>query len=149
MDTFAAKVEQLKRLGTRLIPYNFPLAPQEWEKDISPLKKADLTVDGYDLTIHYNMAKYQDYYLETFQVMGQHFPFLPFHLVVKLAVKALGTQHLSLVEFYQDNKKVYCWSVCKDDDGTITDKPIVGRSELCEFEGFNYHYLNPEHLNFY
>lgn len=149
MDTFTEKVDRLKKLGDRLVRFNFPMASQELEKDISVLKKAEVDVDGYGLIIHYNKAHYDDYYLESFQIMGKYFPFLPFHLVVKLACKALGEDRLSLVEFIQDERKVYCWSVCKDLDGQVTDKPFLGKAEPCEFEGFAYHYLNPDYLNFY
>ena len=40
------------------------------------------------------------YYLESFQILGKHAPFLPFCLVVKLGCMFLGSHQLALVEFY-------------------------------------------------
>jgi len=149
MATFEITVDNLRSVGEMLIPYNFPLAHKDLEKDIAPLKKSEVEVDGYSLIIHFNKAKYKGYYLETFQIYNKYGPFLPFSLVVKMACKSLGGHLLSLVEFYQDDRKVYCWSVCVDEDGKPRPSPIEEESEPCEFEGFAYKYMHPDQLNFY
>jgi hypothetical protein len=142
-------IEGLRNLGEYLIPYNFPRSKTDVEEDISDFKKAEVEVDGYTAIIHYNKADYGEYYLETAQVLAKNAPFLPFHLVVKLARKILGGHNLSLVEFYQDNRKIYCWSVCVTRDGKPVPSPIESKSQSCEFEGFAYKYMHPSQLNFY
>ena len=142
-------LENLRIVSKYLIPYTLPQASQEEEEYIAPLKKIDMEVDGYSLVVHFNKADYEDYYLETFQILGENSPFLPFHLVVKLARKMLGGHHLSLVEFFQDNRKIYCWSVCLDRHGRPIPSPIESESKSCEFEGFEYKYMHPSQLNFY
>lgn len=149
MANFDETIENLRAVGEQLVPLNFPLAPKQVEHDIAPLKKAQLEVDGYSVTIHFNKARYKRYCLETFQVYNENGVFLPFSLVVKLACKMLGSHLLSLVEFYQDDRKIYCWSVCLNDAGKPIPSPIEEESKPCEFEGFAYKYMHPDHLNFY
>lgn len=144
-----SQLEQLRSLGEFLVPYNFPLAPKGDENDLSVLKKTELEIDGYTVVVHFNKSFYDDYYLETFQIIGKNSPFLPFSLVVKLACRVLGKHYLSFVEFYEQNRKNYCWSVCLDLDGRAIPSPIEEESFSCEYEGFEYFYLNPNQLNFY
>jgi hypothetical protein len=148
MSKFDDSINRLKNLGKYLVPFNYPLAPMDYEKDISLLKKSEVEVDGYSIVMHYNRSLYQDHFHETFQIYNKSGMFLPFQLVVKLGQRVLGGQYLSLVQFYQGNHKVYCWSVCIDLDG----KPIPYLSQnlqSCEFEGFQYKTLQPEQLNLY
>ena len=147
--TFDDAIEILRNVGERLVPYNYPLGSKLWEKDLLPLKIMDLEVDGYSVTIHFNKSKYQKYYLETFQVYSTNTPFLPFHLVTKMACKMLGSGDLSLIEFYQNDRKVYCWSVCLDDEGKPIPSPISEDSKICSFQGFEYKYMNANQLTFY
>lgn len=139
----------MRNMADCLVPYNFPLAPVDLEYYIAPLKKCEVVVDGYTVVFHLNKAMYKDHYLETFQVHNKYAPFLPFHLVVKLGRKVLGTHHLSLVEFYQAENKIYCWSVCLDDRGRPIMSPIKEKFVPKVFEGFNYMYITPEQLNLY
>jgi len=149
MTDVSQAFERLRTMGEMLIPYNFPLGDVNDEDDLNILKKSEIDVDGYSLVIHFNKSRYNGYYLESFQILGKHAPFLPFCLVVKLGCMFLGSHHLSLVEFYQDNRKVYCWSVCVDYSGKPIPSPIEGDSLPCEYEGFEYKYMNPTQLNFY
>jgi hypothetical protein len=142
-------IDGLRRMGDVLVPYNFPRAHVDFEEDISDFKRADIDADGYSIILHYNKADYGRYYLETAQILAKHAPFLPFHLVVKLARKILGGHCLSLVEFYQENRKIYCWSVCLTKDGKPVPSPTDRKSLSCEFEGFTYKYMHPSQLNFY
>jgi hypothetical protein len=146
---FEEKIENLRNLGNQLVDYNFPLSPMELEYDIACLKKTEVLVDGYNIVIHFNKAFYGSYYLETFQIFNKHAPFLPFSLVAKLAQKTLGSHHLSLVEFYQQDHKIYCWSVCVDERGRPIPSPIQDESKIKTFEGFEYKYMMPEQLNLY
>lgn len=149
MSKFDAKIEVLRNLSKNLVPYNFPMGPVEMEYYISSLKKTEVEVDGYTIIIHFNRALYNDHYLETFQMYNKHAPFLPFGIVTKLAKKVLGEHLLSLVEFYQEDHKIYCWSVCLDDRGRPISSPIKEQSKPRIFEGFEYMYMAPEQLNLY
>jgi hypothetical protein len=149
MSNFDSRLDNLRNLARGLVPYNFPLGPVELEYYLSPLKKSEAEVDGYSLVFHFNRASYNDHFLESFQVYNKHAPFLPFCLVTKLARIALGSHHLALVEFYQDDRKVYCWSVCLDDRGRPIDSPMKERTDQRVFEGFRYSYMRPEQLNLY
>jgi hypothetical protein len=150
MSNFDDKLEIIRNLSQDLVPYNFPMAPVDLEYYIAPLKKTEVEVDGYTIVFHLNRALYNDnYYLETFQVFNKYAPFLPFHLVTKLAKKALGGHFLSLVEFYQEDKKIYCWSVCLDKRGRPFAPPNKQKSNSRVFEGFEYMYVTPEQLNLY
>ena len=149
MSNFDARLDNLRNLSRDLVPYNFPLGPVELEYYLSPLKRSEAEADGYSLVFHFNRAAYNDHYLESFQVYNKYAPFLPFSLVTKLARKALGSHQLALVEFYQEDKKVYCWSVCLDSRGRPIASPMKERTETREFEGFTYAYMRPEQLNLY
>lgn len=149
MSNFDEKIEIMRGLANHLIPYNFPLGPVEMEYHIAPLKRCEAVADGYSVVFHLNRASYNDHYLETFQVYNKYAPFLPFCLVTKLAKKVLGSHFLSLVEFYQDDRKIYCWSVCLDDRGKPISSPIKAKSKPRVFEGFEYMYMTPEQLNLY
>lgn len=147
--SFDQKIEIIRNLAEQLVPYNFPLAPMDYEYDISCLKKTEVEVDGYSIVIHFNKACYGDYYLETFQIYNKNAPFLPFNLVVKLGQKVLGGHCLSLVEFYQADRKIYCWNVCVDDRGRPIPSPLKEKTKIKNFEGFEYGYMAPEQLNLY
>lgn len=149
MSKFDEKLEVMRKAAEVLVPYNFPLGPVDLEYYIAPLKKCEVEVDGYTIVFHVNKAMYNDHYLETFQVHNKHAPFLPFHLVVKLARRVLGGHHLSLVEFYQGERKIYCWSVCLDDRGRPIISPIKEKFTTKSYEGFQYMYITPEQLNLY
>jgi len=133
-----------------LIRYNYPLASPKLEDDILYLKHCEVLVDGYDLQLHYNKADYGTYHLITFQVIGKSIPFLPFNLVFKLARKALGTEHLSLLEIYKDKRKIYCWTLVIDKDGNPMEYPYKEEEvEHLEYEGFEYVYMNPNQAKYY
>lgn len=149
MSNFDEKIEILRNLSEHLVAYNFPLSPMEFEYDISCLKKMEIDADGYTVAVHLNKAYYGKYYLETFQIYNTQAPFLPFNLVAKLGKKALGGHLLSFVEFYQRDKKIYCWSVCLDERGRPISSPIQDKFKTKVFEGFEYSYMQPEQLNLY
>lgn len=149
MSQFEARLENLRNLSQDLVPYNFPLGPVELEYYLSPLKRSEAEVDGYSIVFHFNRASYNDHFLESFQVYNKHAPFLPFCLVAKLARKALGSHELALVEFYQEDRKIYCWSVCLDERGRPIASPMQERTDPRVFEGFRYAYMTPEQLNLY
>lgn len=149
MSDFESKIETIRNLADHLVPFNFPVAPVELEYYLSPLKKGEVEVDGYTIVFHFNRALYKDHYLETFQLYNKYAPFLPFYIVTKLAKKVLGSHLLSLVEFYQEDHKIYCWSICLDQRGRPIVSPAKEKCKSKNFEGFEFLYMNPEQLNFY
>ena len=149
MSKFDEKIEIFRNLADELVPYNFPMGPVEMEYYISPLKKCEVEVDGYTIVFHLNRALYENHHLETFQLYNKYAPFLPFYLVAKLARKVLGGHCLSLIEFYQEDRKIYCWSVCLDSRGRPISSPIKEKSKPKIFEGFEYMHMTPEQLNLY
>jgi hypothetical protein len=148
-DQPAQILENLRRVADYLVPYNYPLAGMELEDDIGALKRIEMAVDGYELVVCFNKADYEDYYLETFQIFSKNGIYLPFHLIVKLAKYMLGSYHLSFIEFYQDNRKVYCWSVCIDDRGKPIPSPNEEDAVAREYEGFEYMQMHPSQINLY
>ena len=143
-------VERMRSMGEFLIPYNFPNNISfEVEEDLSIFKEREAIIDGIPLFLNYQKADYKKYYIETLQIFGKNTPFLPFNLVCKLGRRFLGGHHLSLVEIFKENRKIYIWSVCVDKEGRPIKAPYKLESEECEFEGFNYLYLQPNQINFY
>lgn len=147
--TLGQHITEMRNLGEVLVPYNYPLAPAEWESDINILKMREITVDGYTVVAHYSKADYETHYLETLQLLGKNCPFLPFCLVCKLGSKFLGQDGLSLIEFFRDNRKVYCWTLTVDRDGQPIPNPYEPETEHCTYEGFSYHYMHPSQVNFH
>ena len=144
-------VERLRGTGELLIPYNFPKAPPTMtlEDDLAIFKEKEAIIDGYTLYVHYQKSDYDTYFLETIQIYNKFSPFLPFNLVCKIGQRFLGSHHLSLVELFKDNRKIYCWSVCVDDRGRPIPSPYELETEDCEFEGFNYSYMQPSQVHFF
>lgn len=150
MSEIDKTIENLKKLGESLVRYNYPYGGSADESAINPLKAADISIDGFEVTVHYSKSDYNDHYLETFQVLGKEVPFLPFGVVCKLATKALGGDSLSLVEFYKDQRKIYCWTLVTDKEGGTLEYPFEeDQVEYLEYEGWEYTYMNPSQVRFY
>lgn len=148
-DSLEVTVEQMRALGEQLIPYNAPRASKENENDIGVLKSRRILVDGYEVNVYYTKSDFGEYKTEVVQIWGEFAPFLPFNLICKMAKAFLGGAHLSLVELFKGNRKVYCWTVTVDEDGKPRPSPYEAETEECTFEGFTYSYLQPNQVNFY
>jgi len=143
-------IENMRALGDLLVPYNYPKTlPTTMEDDLAIFKQREAVIDGYPIIIHYQKSDLDEYLMETVQIYGKNSPFLPFNLICKLGKKFLGPHHLSLVEIFKDNRKIYIWSVCVDDRGRPIPAPYEMETEECVFEGFNYLYMQPNQVNFY
>ena len=143
-------INDLKRLGEHLVSYNFPEGDPDSETVLNNLKHMDVTADGYQVTIHYSKAKYLDYYVLSFQIMGRTTPFLPFNVVCKLARKCLGNDDLSLIEIYKDRRKIYCWTLMTDLEGQPVEYPLDdGEYEPLAYEGLEYNLMRPSQIRFY
>lgn len=143
-------IERMRGMGDILVPLNYPNTFSfELEDDLSIFKEREAIIDGIPLFLNYQKSDYKKYFIETVQIFGKTTPFLPFNLICKIGKRFLGGHHLSLVEIFKDNRKIYIWSVCVDKRGRPIPAPYKLKIEQCEFEGFNYSYLQPNQINFY
>lgn len=142
-------IKRMKDIGEILTPYTFPVADMDTEDEISELKYLNRMIDGYYIRLNFSIADYSDHYLYTLQVTSESFPFLPFTVVLKLARKFLGDEHLSLVEILKSNRKIYCWTLFLDREKKPLHPKYKDQIEHCMFEGFDYTYVHPGQLKFY
>lgn len=142
-------VSDMKKLADFFVPYNFPAVPPFEEDAINILKFKEVTLDGYNVVLHFNKHNYGDHYLETFQILGKEIPFLPFCLTCKMAKKFLGNRYLSLIEVLKDNRKIYCWTLIRDKKGHPIAHPYKHKVENCIYDDLQYNYLHPDKINFY
>jgi len=150
MQNIEQAIEVVRDMSKHLIPFTYPQNNPHLEDDIAVLKTIDgIDVDGYTVVVYFNRADYEEYYLETLQVYGKYTPFLPFSVVVKLAWYVLGGHELRFTDFYQDGRKMYCWTVCLDKAGRPIENPDEPETQARIFEGFEYRYLSPEQINLY
>lgn len=143
-------VKGMKSLGNMLVPYNYPLSLSSFfDDDLEIFKERESCIDGYSVIIHYQKSFYGSYYVETLQLCNKTGPFLPFYLLKKIATKFFGFEKLSLVDFFKDGKKIYCWSLATDNNGVSIDPPYETQGKICNFGNFTYFYLKPSYINFY
>jgi len=142
-------LEDLRSCGNYLIPYTFPQNIPLLEDIIFPLRVAEIMVDGYKVGLHYAKADYEDHYLESLQISSVNTPFLPFHVVIKIARKALGGYYLSLIRTSRNSKVYYCWAVCVDDRGRPLPFQHPAKITQCEYEGFEFGLLSMDSVNFH
>jgi len=142
-------VEDIKKVGDMLVPYNWPQNDPRLETELHKLKSRIIDIDGYTIKIHFNRGDYESHYVETLQIMGEKCPFLPFCLVARIGKKFLGDHNLYLVELMKDNRKIYCWSITLDKQGRPIDPQIRGKTEECQYDGFKYQYIYPSQVNFF
>jgi hypothetical protein len=147
--SFDEHIREMKGFGHFLMPYNFPQVPAEEEEDVNFIKAREVVIDGYNLILHYSKADYGGHFLQTLQVLGKFTPFLPFCLVCKIGKRFLGDKHLSLVELFRDNRKIYCWTLVTNRAGKPIQGPYQNDEETCVYEGFEYRSVSPKQVNFY
>ncbi len=140
MSELAKSVDNMKTVARFLVPYTFPKVPFGQEQEILALKHRSMTIDGYDMSVCYSEADYGQYTLKSLQVQSEHSPFLPFHLICKVGKIFLGSRGLSYIEFFRNNRKVYCWTV-KSKNGSLL--PPGKKTKPGYFEGFEFRILHP------
>lgn len=111
MNPLKKHVIEMKRMAKSLTPHTHPQASIQDEQDIMCLKQRTIHVDGYEATLRFSRADHEDYMLDVLQIQSYHAPFLPFHVVCKIGRAFMGQVALSYVEFFQNNRKVYCWAI--------------------------------------
>lgn len=138
--TLYQEVEEMRSLANMLVPHTFPLVDFKHEQDILMLKQRNLLIDGYDILVCYSKADYGTYFLESIQLQSAFAPFLPFNIVCKLGRIFLGSKNLSYIEFFKNNKKVYCWTIKSREGRSLQpDK----KTKPGSYEGFEYTILHP------
>lgn len=142
-------INELKLLGELLIDFNFPKSPPENEEIISPLKSREIIIDGYEVIVVYSKSKHPTHYVVSLQITSKYDIFLPFNIVCKLAKKFLGDKGLSLIEMFKNSKKVYCWALILDPNEEIVMESNHTEIVPCNFEGFDYNYMDFKKVNFY
>jgi hypothetical protein len=143
-------IDRMRGMGDILIPYNFPNNHSYLvEEELAIFKEREVIIDGIPLFLNYQKSDYKDYFVETVQIFGKNSPFLPFNIVCKIGKRFLGGHHLSLVEVFKDNRKIYIWSVCVDERGRPIALHNDIKTEQHEYEGFIYQYLQPNQIDFY
>lgn len=139
----------MKALGEVLVPYSFPQVSPNEEVDVNFIKSREIEVDGYSVIVYYNKSNWEEHHLETIQVISLYGIFLPFYLICKVGRQFLGDQHLSLIEFYQGGKKIYCWTLMRDKNDNPCqnqfNQDVMNRS----YEGLEFSSVTLDKINFY
>ncbi len=141
-------IREMKNLGETLVPYSFPKVSNQDEDQISLLKTRDVVVDGYPVVVHYNQCRNGDRTQETFQCLGVKAPFLPFTLVIKLAVRFLGKSDLFFVNPVINNKRVYVFTIHRDRDGNMVQPTHKVVREIT-YDDVTIQVIDPAHVNFF
>lgn len=140
-------LETLRDTGEVLVPYN---AIPKLEENIKMLKTLAATVDGYSVLLYFHKVAYEGGFIEVLQVTPTKSIYLPFNVVIKIACRALGGHNLSFFHFYQDNAKIYCWTVLVDEKGRPLPNPFEKqKQEHCVYNGIEYDKLDPKQLDIY
>lgn len=134
----------MTEMAKLLVPNTFPLVSFDEELAVLCLKQRTVRIDGYDVCLCLSRAQYDGYYLDSLQMQSCQSPFLPFNLVCNVGQIFLGAENLFYVDFFKNNKKVYCWAVKTTGGRTLHpgDNAVAA-----SYEGFDYHVLAPGTIN--
>ena len=137
-------IEEMKGMAERLMPQTFPKVTFEEEQEIVILKQRVCIIDGYEVRFCFSKSEYETHFMESLQIEAVFVPFLPFALICKLGRAFLGSDNLSYIEFFRNNRKVYCWTI----------RTVEGRSMAPDkktkpsiYEGFEFNILQPNSAN--
>ena len=133
-------VKEMSDMARMLVPHTYPLVDFQEEQDVMFLKQRHLAIDGYDLIICLSEADYGESTLISLQIQSAQGPFLPFALICKIGRAFLGEKHLSFIEFFRNNKKVYCWTIKKNGERLM--RPAKS-TKAGSYEGFDFRILHP------
>jgi len=139
-------IDEMRATAKQLIDFTHPQASKHDEHDIDCLKQRQITVDGYDVAVHFSISQFPSgRRVESLEIVGVYVPFLPMFLVCKIAGKFLGSYELKYAESFKKGRKVYIWTVAVDNRGC----PIkLSRSRLQQttYDGFTFSYKDTELL---
>lgn len=142
-------VATMREVADDCVPYTFPKNHPKLETEMSFMKTRHLTIDGYDLICYLSRSDYGEYYQETFQILSVINSFLPFHLVIKVAQRFLGSHNLYLTEVIKNNKKLYLWTIWVDKSGRPAEVKHQKFVQECVFDDVPYRYVLPNQMNFH
>lgn len=133
-------VTEMKDLSEILVPLTYPKADFKIEQDILLFKQRTVVFDGYELIVCYSKADYGKYFLESLQLQSTYAPFLPFIVVCKLGRAFLGENHICYIEFFKNNRKVYCWTLKTKNNKSLAPSK---KMKTVVYEGFEFNLLQP------
>lgn len=133
-------IDSMKAMADQLLPHTFPNVSFEEEQQVLCMKQRTIQVDGYDLLVCFSRADYKKHILETLQIQSPQVPFLPFNIVCKTGQLFMGQKDLAYIDFFRNNRKVYCWA-----NKSLGDKrlPPNNKARPTSYEGFQFHLLHP------
>lgn len=149
-------IREMRVLASLLSPHSFPEVSPKDEEVIAPLKQREVSVDGYDVVVFFSTCSYGQVRLETLQLYGKDFSFLPFTVICKLARRFLGDEGLAYVEvmhhgkdggFDGDSRKIHIWTVYYA-DGQRISSPFAKELKSCHFDGLRYAQMTRDEINF-
>lgn len=147
-------------MAEMLVPHSFPVKSHQDEVDIACLKQRDTVVCGYELGLLFSISDQSQYghasRLESLQIFGRQFTYLPFDLVAKIARAFLGDKHLSLTEvphtktgrIDEKTRNIYVWTLYRDGDGAPIPSPYKDAVTKSHGE-FKFYKINPEQISFF
>lgn len=128
-------IEDFKRVGDVLSPHQLN------GNDDNVLNTKLVEIDGYSVLIKFNRIDHGPFFSENLKIKSEHGSFLPFHLVAKLGKKFLGKYELILIEYFDDEKKIYEWAVTLDKDGKPSPVKIAVYYDDCFYDDLSYKYI--------
>lgn len=109
----------------------------------------EIIIDGYKVLLIIKKENYDNYVLKIVQIIGT-FPFLPFNLITKIATKFLGKEHLSLVEVFKENKKIYIWYCCFNPENEKSIPSVYeSDGDYIKYNDITYQYIDPKQVDFF
>lgn len=155
---FDKTIKEMRSLARMLQPESFPIKSAEQEDAISCLKQREVTLDGYEIIVYFNNCSYGEVSLETLQIFGKQFTYLPFSLICKCAYKFLGEKELALVEVMSFGKKgelvddmarrIYVWTVYYKEGQPIAS-PFAKEIKHCSYDGLEFSQIEKNELTFF
>lgn len=143
MRTTEERLKHLRVVAEHLVPYTFPKCSQAEDLEILPLKTIQVAIDGYECMVCLSRSEYEDVITETLQIQSVYTPYLPFVVVYKIVKTVFPNRQLIFTEFHREpNKKVYCWFVRYDKNGSPLAPAAVPRSGV--YEDLNYKIIDSE-----
>jgi len=131
-------IQEMKNIAEILISCTYPKAELNIEHDVLVLKQRSFIIDGYEVLACFSISDYEEYNLESLQIQAIYEAFLPFNVVCKIAQLFLGNKNLSYIEFFKNNKKIYCWTIKTKNGKVLT---VDDQTKPTNYEGFKFNLL--------
>lgn len=157
--TLEENVKNIKFLSELLEPYSFPKGDAADEIILFPLKQRVLNIDGYEVLVFFNKCQYEDYILETVQVYGRYFSFLPFNIVIKVyklffdvLIPAYSSVFNKIYKDISSLRKTYIWIVYKNLKNEYLNYkkfPVELESGLITYNDFSYVKIKENKMRFF